>query len=80
MTWIDSKFADETLFPMEGNISLYITLCFDNVFTVPPAGEFPKRFESEVRTILKRMFRVYAHIYHSHLTAIKSMGSESSDG
>jgi MOB kinase activator 1 len=40
------------------------------------SGAFPKNFETEVRTILKRMFRVYAHIYHSHLPHIKSVGSE----
>jgi len=27
---------------------------------------FPQQFEPTVRNMLKRLFRVYAHIYHSH--------------
>ena len=28
--------------------------------------KFPPHFQSSVKTILKRLFRVYAHIYHQH--------------
>eukprot|EP01097_Dermamoeba_algensis_P004193 TRINITY_DN2777_c0_g1_i1.p1 TRINITY_DN2777_c0_g1~~TRINITY_DN2777_c0_g1_i1.p1 ORF type:complete len:212 (-),score=39.82 TRINITY_DN2777_c0_g1_i1:80-715(-) len=45
--WIDAKFDDTELFPMD--------------------GKFPKTFDKEVQKILKRMFRVYAHIYYKHL-------------
>ena len=37
---------------------------------------FPATFEDTVRTILKRLFRVYAHIYHSHLDAIQALEAE----
>ena len=29
-------------------------------------AKFPKDFKSYIKTIFKRMFRVYAHIYYSH--------------
>jgi MOB kinase activator 1 len=37
---------------------------------------FPKSFQSLVKNIFKRLFRVYAHIYHSHFPQIVSLGEE----
>jgi len=37
---------------------------------------FPKNFLPIVKNIFKRLFRVYAHIYHSHFTKIISLGEE----
>lgn len=37
---------------------------------------FPPNFMDVVRTIFKRMFRVYAHIYHSHFKQVCSLGEE----
>jgi len=37
---------------------------------------FPKNFVQIVKNIFKRLFRVYAHIYHSHFTKIISLGEE----
>eukprot|EP00475_Leptophrys_vorax_P015466 TRINITY_DN217_c0_g1_i3.p1 TRINITY_DN217_c0_g1~~TRINITY_DN217_c0_g1_i3.p1 ORF type:complete len:129 (-),score=31.29 TRINITY_DN217_c0_g1_i3:41-427(-) len=37
---------------------------------------FPKNFVTIVKTIFKRLFRVYAHIYHSHFEQIKSIGAD----
>ncbi|KAG9133284.1 hypothetical protein Leryth_025798 [Lithospermum erythrorhizon] len=31
---------------------------------------FPPNFKDVVKTIFKRLFRVYAHIYHSHFQKI----------
>ena len=31
---------------------------------------FPKNFMSVAKTILKRLFRVYAHIYHNHFNVV----------
>ena len=42
----------------------------------PRAASFPKVFDETVRTIVKRLFRVYAHIYHSHLQKVASLGEE----
>jgi len=37
---------------------------------------FPKNFINIVKTIFKRLFRVYAHIYHSHFSTVVSLGEE----
>ena len=43
-----------------------------------PVGEsYPENFSSVCKVILKRLFRVYAHIYHSHFTQFVSLGTES---
>ena len=36
---------------------------------------FPKNFLSIAKTILKRLFRVYAHIYHSHFSVVRTSSS-----
>jgi len=38
--------------------------------------DFPSNFGEIVKTIFKRLFRVYAHIYHAHLPMIESLGEE----
>lgn len=40
-------------------------------------GKFPRDFIAVVKTILKRLFRVYAHIYHSHFRQILALEMES---
>lgn len=37
---------------------------------------FPKSFLSIAKTILKRMFRVYAHIYHEHFNQVINLKEE----
>ena len=37
---------------------------------------FPPNFKEVVKTIFKRLFRVYAHIYHSHFQKIVSLKEE----
>lgn len=37
---------------------------------------FPSNFRDVVKTIFKRLFRVYAHIYHSHFQMIVSLKEE----
>lgn len=37
---------------------------------------FPSNFQDVVKTIFKRLFRVYAHIYHSHFQKIVSLKEE----
>ena len=36
---------------------------------------FPKDFEGRLKNIYKRLFRVYAHMYHSHIEKIISLGT-----
>jgi len=35
-------------------------------FPVEPGEPFPPNFRKSVRVIYKRLFRIYAHVYHSH--------------
>lgn len=37
---------------------------------------FPKNFQTIAKTILKRLFRVYAHIYHQHFAEVVQLGEE----
>ncbi|KAG2468810.1 TIA1 protein, partial [Polypterus senegalus] len=37
---------------------------------------FPKNFMSVAKTILKRLFRVYAHIYHQHFDSVMQLQEE----
>ncbi len=37
---------------------------------------FPKNFAAIVKNIFKRLFRVYAHLYHSHFPKIVALGEE----
>lgn len=41
---------------------------------------FPAQFMSIAKTILRRLFRVYAHIYHSHFDQICALGIEGECG
>lgn len=43
----------------------------------PPQGTpFPKDFRDTVRTIFRRLFRVYAHLYSNHFDQICALGIE----
>lgn len=48
----------------------------ENVFPSRTDVPFPKNFQSIIKTIFKRLFRIYAHIYHSHFNKIVSLGEE----
>jgi MOB kinase activator 1 len=41
-----------------------------------PGVRFPSSFMTTAKTILRRLFRVYAHIYHSHFDQICALGIE----
>jgi len=51
-------------------------LADDTIFPTSTENPFPRNFKSRVRTIMKRLFRVYAHIYHSHFQQVISLGME----
>jgi len=40
---------------------------------------FPRNFRETVRTIVRRLFRVYAHIYSNHFDQICALGIEGND-
>jgi len=48
----------------------------ETIFPSKVGVPFPRNFVSLVQNIFKRLFRVYAHIYHSHFPKIVSLGEE----
>ena len=54
----------------------WVQSCLDNDKLFPARVDvpFPKHFESVVKQIFKRLFRVYAHMYYSHFQKIVALG------
>jgi len=48
----------------------------DKIFPSKIGQPFPKNFQSYSKNIFRRLFRVYAHIYHSHFRIIVGLGLE----
>ncbi|XP_042034819.1 MOB kinase activator-like 1A isoform X2 [Salvia splendens] len=48
----------------------------ESLFPQRLGAPFPTNFTDVVKTIFKRLFRVYAHIYHSHFQKIVSLKEE----
>ncbi|KAI7477979.1 putative maintenance of ploidy protein [Hortaea werneckii] len=47
-----------------------------SVFPTQPGVPFPENFEKTVRTIFKRLYRIYAHIYCHHYGVVRGLGLE----
>jgi len=47
------------------------------LFPIDSESEYPKDFHKRLHNIFKKMFRAYAHAYHSHFDAFVSLGAES---
>ncbi|KAG9288669.1 hypothetical protein G9A89_006770 [Geosiphon pyriformis] len=45
----------------------------ESIFPIKIGDPFPRNFREIVRTIFKRLFRVYAHIYLSHMSAVVAL-------
>jgi len=48
----------------------------ETIFPSKIGVPFPKNFQSIAKTILKRLFRVYAHIYHVHFAEVIRLQEE----
>ncbi|GJN31743.1 hypothetical protein PR202_gb20179 [Eleusine coracana subsp. coracana] len=48
----------------------------ESIFPQQLGAPFPPNFPDVVKTIFKRLFRVYAHIYHSHFQMIAKLNEE----
>ena len=48
----------------------------ESIFPSAIGVPFPKEFESRVKIIFKRLFRVYAHMYHSHVQQVIELEAE----
>eukprot|EP00842_Homolaphlyctis_polyrhiza_P005174 jgi/Hompol1/5658/HPOL_004611-RA len=48
----------------------------ETIFPTRLGVPFAKTFPATIKTIMKRLFRVYAHIYHSHFQSFKDLGAD----
>ena len=48
----------------------------ENIFPTEEGAPYPKNFSTIVGNIMRRLFRVYAHIYFSHFAQIKRLDEE----
>lgn len=48
----------------------------ERIFPSKMGAPFPKNFKDSIKTIFKRLFRVYAHIYHHHFGKIVTLKLE----
>ncbi|ODV63405.1 Mob1p ASCRUDRAFT_73274 [Ascoidea rubescens DSM 1968] len=90
MNWIQSFFDDDDIFPSNiinvssnnsnnssnnynknRNNSIDLTNSNSNIFV---NKEFPQQFLALIKTIMKRLFRIYAHIYCHHFDEITELG------
>lgn len=75
MNWVQALLDDENVFPSKiGGLapSLHRPLAEDVITGVP----FPRNFKDTVKTICRRLFRVYAHLYSNHFEQICALGIE----
>lgn len=58
LDWVQEQLDDEDIFPTRA------------VEEKTNSNQFPPDFELVAKTIAKRLFRVFAHVYHHHLTDV----------
>lgn len=77
MTWIQKQLDDEKIFPSQvGKLHTNIIIKCALITTTRLGVAFPKNFSAIVKNIMKRLFRVYAHIYCEHFTHIAQLQAE----
>jgi len=80
--WADGTFVKK---PIHVSAAEYVNLLFtwteeqiNDETLFPTTNDYPSIFKDSAKKMLKRFFRVYAHIYHSHYKEIVELGEESS--
>jgi len=80
--WADGKDIKKPLKVSAPEYADYLMTWVQNILedeTIFPTSDdtpFPKNFKTIVKTIFKRLFRIYAHIYYSHAQEIVDLGVE----
>ena len=46
------------------------------IFPIDDTTAFPKNFKTIIKTVFKRLFRIYGHIYHSHIQKFVQLDAE----
>ena len=78
MNWAQGILDDENVFPNKIGLAYSIYVICRKLLTRRLAAgvPFPRNFRDTVRTIVRRLFRVYAHIYSNHFDHICALGIE----
>lgn len=76
MTWTQSILDDEKHFPQKIGKKSHSCGRPSLISHRSTGVRFPTTFINTAKTILRRLFRVYAHIYHSHFDQICALGIE----
>lgn len=80
--WMD---GEEVMKPMECSAPVYCGYLFrwvekqiddEKIFPKKQGDAFPRDFKKRVKKIVARLFRVYAHLYHSHFKIICALQAE----
>lgn len=80
--WADGKKVKK---PIELSAPEYIEHMFEwvfeqmsdpSIFPQDDGSKFPKNFLKTVKNIYKRLFRLYAHIFHTHFAEVEARGAE----
>lgn len=88
MTWVQGMLDDEGIFPSQmgtsGSTYFYevpkrLTLAV-LLYTRVAGAPFPKDFLSTVKSINRRLFRVYAHLYNHHFAQLCALSIEGMSG
>ena len=58
------------------HLCLFVQMDDPRLFPTELGQTFPPGFREVIRRIFKRLFRVYAHIYHSHFRSIVALNVE----
>ncbi len=69
LDWIRTLLDDEKVFPTSPGL---YSLLISNAVDVP----FPKKFEKTVKSIFKKIFRIYAHVMYDHFKTVQALGIE----
>jgi MOB kinase activator 1 len=77
MNWTQAMLDDEAIFPSKIGTSM-TWLCHSRFNpTSHPAGvSFPKNFQATIKSIVRRLFRVYAHLYNHHFAQLCALSIE----
>lgn len=91
LQWINNRINDETIFPTKASGTTTATTATPSAMVpgsntrslsgggetwVGKEGGFPQSFEQTCKGIYKQMFRIFAHIYHTHFDKILHMSLE----
>lgn len=74
--WIDQQISDPSVFPVDDRGSCRPFHAAHVSSYLVAEGKFPRNFQSVVKNIFKRIFRLYGHIYYSHFDKIQDIGAE----